>query len=232
MTNLLIAAARSLSLSIALILPIHSTESVAVTGSPYARAYVQKAYVAYYGRPADPAGQDYWAARMDAEGGSLSAIIGAFGNSDEFNRRYGGLGYPELIAQIYQQTLARNPDQGGLDYYVAELTAGRRTLQAITLDVLNGATGVDTLTVNNRLNVASYFTDQVSAGCSYGGELVGVNTLAAVTSETDTVLAAKATIDGRCGIPTAFAECIPPQSIPRAAGDSAYFPHISGRIFA
>ena len=63
----------------------------APTASPYSRNYVQKAYVAYYGRPADPAGQTYWAQRMDSEGQSLDAIIGAFGNSDEFNRRYGGL---------------------------------------------------------------------------------------------------------------------------------------------
>ena len=42
------------------------------TASGYARTYVQKAYVSYYGRPADPAGLAYWAARMDAEGGSLN----------------------------------------------------------------------------------------------------------------------------------------------------------------
>ena len=50
---------------------------------------MQKAYVSYYGRPADPGGLGYWAARMDAEGGSLTAIIAAFGYSEEFNRRYG-----------------------------------------------------------------------------------------------------------------------------------------------
>ena len=61
------------------------------TGSAYSFDYVQKAFVAYYGRPADPEGQAYWAGRMDAEGQSLRAIIGAFGYSDEFNRRYGGL---------------------------------------------------------------------------------------------------------------------------------------------
>ena len=77
---------------------------------------------------------------MDAEGGSLNAIIGAFGNSDEFNRRYGGLSYPALVTKIYQQALGRDPDPAGLAYYVGELQAGRRTLQSITLDVLNGAT--------------------------------------------------------------------------------------------
>jgi len=40
-------------------------------GSAYANQWVQKAYVAYYGRPADPNGLTYWAARMDREGVSV-----------------------------------------------------------------------------------------------------------------------------------------------------------------
>jgi hypothetical protein len=169
-------------------------------GGFYSRVYVQKAYVAYYGRPADPAGLDYWAARMDAEGHSLDAIIAAFGTSDEFNRRYGGLGYTALVTRIYQQALGREPDQTGLDWYVNELMAGRKTLQTITLDVLNGATTApDSVVVADKLDVAAYYTAKVAAGCSYGTEQTGVNTLTGVTASYSTVTAAKAAIDSRCG---------------------------------
>jgi YD repeat-containing protein len=169
-------------------------------GSAYSRDYVQKAYVAYYGRPADPGGQGYWAARMDAEGKSLDAIIGAFGNSDEFNRRYGGLSFSDLVTKIYQQTLGRNPDAAGLAYYVGELQAGRRTLQSITLDVLNGATTPpDSTVVANKLDVAAYVTAKVAAGCLYGTEQGGVDSLAGVTAVAATVTAAKAAVDARCG---------------------------------
>ncbi len=162
--------------------------------------YVQKAYVAYYGRPADPGGHVYWAVRMDAEGGSLDAIIAAFGNSDEFNRRYGGLTLTELVTKIYQQALGRNPEQGGLDYYVGELLAGRRTLQSITLDVMNGATTPpDSTVVANKLAVAAYFTAKVAAGCDYAGEQTGVDALSPVSADPATVVAAKAAIDVRCG---------------------------------
>jgi hypothetical protein len=161
--------------------------------------YVQRAYVAYYGRPADPAGQDYWADQMDAKGGSLDAIIAAFGKSGEFNRRYGGLGYPDLVTKIYQQTLGRDPDPGGLAYYVGELVTGNRTLQTITLDVLNGATTApDSTVIANKLVVASYFTASVRAGCPYGTEQQGVDSLAGVTANQATVDTAKAVIDGRC----------------------------------
>ena len=168
--------------------------------SAYSSNYVQKVYMAYYGRPADPAGQDYWANRMDGEGQSLGAIIAAFGNSDEFNRRYGGLGAAALITKIYQQSLGRDPDPLGLAYYVGELQAGNRTLQTITLDVLNGAsTAPDVMVVSNRLEVANYYTARVAAGCAYGSEQDGVDALSTVTAAAATVIAAKAAIDVRCG---------------------------------
>jgi hypothetical protein len=171
-----------------------------VAGSAYSRDYVQKAYVAYYGRPADPGGLTYWATRMDAEDQSLNAIIGAFGHSDEFNRRYGGLDNTQLVTKIYQQALNRDPDPAGLNWYVGELQAGRRTLQTITLDVLNGATTVpDSTVVANKLEVAAYYTAAVTFGCAYGTELQGVSTIASVTANTATVAAAKDLIASRCG---------------------------------
>ena len=169
-------------------------------GSTNANVWVQKSYVAYYGRPADPEGLGYWANRMDGEGGSLSSIIGAFGNSDEFNRRYGGLSYTQLVTKIYQQTLGRDPDPAGLTYYVGELQAGRRTLQSITLDVLNGATTApDSTVVANKLDVAAYYTAKVAAGCSYGTEQQGASTISGVTADAATASAAKAAINARCG---------------------------------
>ena len=168
-------------------------------GSPYSSEWVQKAYVAYYGRPADPAGLAYWSTRMDNEGGSLSSIIAEFGTSEEFNRRYVGLSYVALVTKIYQQALGRDPEQGGLDYYVGELQAGRRTLQSITLDVLGGATGADALTVANRLDVANHFTGKVAAGCAYGSEQTGVSSLGSVTPDVATAFLAKSAIEARCG---------------------------------
>ena len=168
-------------------------------GSANSNVWVQRAYVAYYGRPADPGGLAYWAARMDQEGGSLSSIIASFGSSDEFNRRYGGLTYSELIDILYQQTLGRAPDQSGKDWYLSQLNAGKTTLQTITLDLLGGATGDDALTVANRLDVANHFTGKVAAGCAYDGEQTGVSSLATVTPDLATAFWSKSQIENRCG---------------------------------
>ncbi len=168
--------------------------------SNYSVEYVQKAYVAYYGRPADPAGLDYWAVRMDASGGTLDAIIAAFGTSAEFTRRYGGLSNAELVTTVYRQALGRDPDPNGLDFYVNELAAGRKTLQTITLDVINGAIGpIDSATVASKLDVARYYTARVLGGCPYGTAQDGVNTLSGVTGEPLTAAIAMVAIGSRCG---------------------------------
>ena len=173
---------------------------VSTTGSVFSRNAVQMAYVAYYGRPADPGGLSYWATRMDAEGQSLNAIIAAFGNSAEFSRRYGNLGNAALVTRIYQQTLGRDPDPAGLNYYVGELVAGRRTVQSIALDVLNGATTPpDSTVVANKLDVAAYYSAKVVSGCDYGSEQDGIDAIAGVTESPATVSTAKAAIDTRCG---------------------------------
>jgi hypothetical protein len=167
----------------------------------YSRYYVQRAYVSYYGRPADPEGLAYWAARMESSGRSLDAIVVAFGTSAEFTQRYGGLSHAALVTGIYQQTLGRDPDPVGLAWYVGELQAGRRTPQSIALDVLNGATsGNDAITVSNRLDVAVHYTRQVAAGCAYGTDQDGLNALRSVTADVATVTAARAAVDSRCGV--------------------------------
>jgi len=175
-----------------------ATFNLAGAGSANSNEWVQKAYVAYYGRPADPVGLSYWASRMDAEGGSLSSIIAAFGYSDEFTRRYGGLTYSQLIDSLYQQTLGRAPDPVGKQYYIDQLTAGLTTLQTITLDLLGGATGLDVLTVADRLDVANYYTGKVQAGCPYGTEATGVASLTPVTYDWQTAWTAKVDIESRC----------------------------------
>lgn len=169
-------------------------------GSIYSRDYIQKAYIAYYGRPADPAGLEYWATRMDAEGQSLASVINAFGNSQEFRSRYGGLGNAELVATVYRQALAREPDPVGLAWYVNELNAGRRTLQSITLDVLNGATaGMDAATVQYKLFVAALYTGKVAGGCPYGTPQQAASLLATVNSTFASANNAQLAIRSNCG---------------------------------
>lgn len=125
---------------------------------------VNYAYIAYYGRPADPGGLTYWADRLKAEGGNLNNMIQAFGQSQEFTERFGSLSNEELVTNIYIQTLGREPDPAGLNWYVSELESGNRSLQTIAIDVLNGAQGDDAETVRVRAAFSTYYVIAVESG--------------------------------------------------------------------
>ena len=82
---------------------------------------------------------------------------------------------------------------------MGDLQAGRRTVTALPLEVLDAATtGPDARVVSNRLEVAAYYTGKVAAGCAYGPESTAVSRLASVTAAASTVAATKAAIDSGC----------------------------------
>lgn len=156
---------------------------------------VQYAYIAFYGRPADAAGQEYWADQLDANGGDLSAIIDTFSTAPEYEAQYGDLTNEDLVSALYQQILGRDADDAGLEYYVNELEAGNITKGGIALAILSGplnnpeAADADDLAVlTNRKAVADAFTAAVEAGDkAYGDDQIPAakTLLAAVGADTD-----------------------------------------------
>jgi len=166
---------------------------------------VQKIYVAYYGRPADPAGLQYWAGQLAANGGNLTSIINAFGASAESTALYAGADNSAKVTAIYQQLFNRAPDAAGLAFYTAELTANRMTASSIALNVANGAQGTDATYLNNKVTVATSFTDSLTvdsaAAVAYTGTtattaarslITGVTTSAATTNVASTITSIKA----------------------------------------
>ncbi|NEX17210.1 MAG: hypothetical protein C1943_11395 [Halochromatium sp.] len=149
-----------LPLSICMALLVWGSTASARAFSP-TEDLVQQAYLAYYGRPGDPAGLAYWSQQLDAAGGSLDAIIQAFGDSREFRERYGALSNEALVDGLYQQLLGRPAEPAGLAFYVDRLGSGEATLQTIALDVIFGAANEDALTVENRLEVSRHYISRL-----------------------------------------------------------------------
>ena len=158
---------------------------------------VQKAYIAYYGRPADPEGLYYWIGRLEAEGGSFNALIDAFGNSEESISLYNGYSGEALIEAIYLQLLGREAESGGLNYYVTLLNTGQASAANIAQRIFDGASGDDATMLNNKLGVANKFTDSLNTDskiASYAGdyaaskarELIDAVTVDTIVSLVDT----------------------------------------------
>ncbi len=122
---------------------------------------VQKTYIAYCGRPADPVGLAYWTGQLDSVNGDLSAIIDSFGNSSEVTSLLGNLSYEQKINKLYQNLFSRDADTAGLEYYTAALDNGTSTLSSIAMDIVNGTIGSDVPLLANKLAAARMFTSSI-----------------------------------------------------------------------
>lgn len=128
-------------------------------------ARVQELYVAYYGRPADQEGQEYWADRIDDEG--ESAIINAFGNSAEYEAMAEGQGNATLVNNLYDQMFGRDADPEGLAYYTGVLESGEKSLAEIATTILNAASGVDQNEFNAKVEAAAEYTADFGSADDY-----------------------------------------------------------------
>jgi hypothetical protein len=136
---------------------------------------VQEMYIAYYGRPGDPAGIDYWSQRLVDESGRLDVIIDDFGTSEEYIERFSALDDETLLNNIYLSLFGRDADAAGLAFYRSGLSSGEMTLASIALNISDGVqTGSDDeAIVLNKIAVAEAYTAAVSANeFDYGGDQI------------------------------------------------------------
>jgi hypothetical protein len=122
---------------------------------------MQEIYIGYYQRPADPEGLLYWAAKLDAANGDLSEIIDAFANSDEATALYGTIdstSIESVIDDIYTALFGRTADDEGKAFYADGFNAGTFTAATIMLNILDGATGEDSVVLANKVTAADLFT--------------------------------------------------------------------------
>lgn len=123
----------------------------------------QQLYVAFYGRPGDPAGLAFWETQVSGNGSgqtNYAGIANAFGNSEEAFDRFGSLSFPDAVNVLFNSILGRNADPEGLNFFVGELNAGRITLAGLALAIVEGIEegSSDAAVFNNKTLAANRFT--------------------------------------------------------------------------
>jgi uncharacterized protein (TIGR03118 family) len=154
---------------------------------------VEAMYVAYLGRAGDPGGVNYWEDNLQT-GQTIDQVAMNFSKQVESENLYPFLASPNtdsdaarvsFIDAIYENLFNRMPDAPGLSYWNNELHNDQLTLSGnalsaaiggFILEVIRGATnslaGQDITTLQNRVTVASYFTEQLAANnISYANNL-------------------------------------------------------------
>jgi len=122
---------------------------------------VQKLYVAYFGRPADPAGLQYWTNLLGTEGMTLDDVARSFAASAEYRDTYANLDNRAVVTAVYENLFGRPAEAAGVDYWSDLLQAGHIKIDDMVTDIAEAARGSDDLVFNGKVAVASLFTSRV-----------------------------------------------------------------------
>jgi hypothetical protein len=149
-------------------------QSRASVATDYARL-LQQIYIGYFGRPADPGGQDFWADKYAAAGmprdiaelwrlygsaASIRELVDVFGKSKESNDMYAG-DDDAFIDAIYYNIFSRAPDAGGKAFWVSQIKSGTLTRPVAAITLLGAASGSDVQTLANKMLAADLYTSRV-----------------------------------------------------------------------
>jgi hypothetical protein len=153
------------------------TGSTRITAAFYPLSYldtVQKLYIGYYQRPADPGGLVFWVnglSTIDANhdgnfiGEDVTRVLEQFAYSAEAQALYGGditgSNIATVVDSIYEGLFGRSPEDEGKAFWINSFNTGASTPATILWELMKGAQGTDAQTVQNRLVGATRYTHVV-----------------------------------------------------------------------
>lgn len=125
---------------------------------------LQELYVAYFNRPADPAGLAFYAGHLAAGTVKIEAIAADFAQSTEYKTEYSQSTNEQIVDRIYQNLFGHPADAGGKKLYADALTAKTMTIDQAVTWISNGAQGTDAEAFEAKVTVATAFTNQLATG--------------------------------------------------------------------
>jgi len=122
---------------------------------------IQKLYVAYFNRPADPAGLAYWNSVVEAEKGSTARVSAAFAAEAEYKTEYANMTNAQIVDKVYQNLFGRAAEVAGKDYWAKLLDDKAITIDQVVTQIAAGAQGTDAEAYENKVIGATAFTAAV-----------------------------------------------------------------------
>jgi len=185
--------------------PVRTLTAVPVTQQDH-EATVQRLYLAYFGRAADPGGLAFYTGvsqrhQLVADTGALfwrygedpnvRAILDGLAQSPEAAALYGA-DSRATVAIMYRNLFNREPDSGGLAFWSGLLDSGALTRGQVPVALLAAASFGDLVLFDRKADVAAAFTaalDTPERAAHYNGE-AAVAALRAVLAKVDTLTSA------------------------------------------
>lgn len=148
---------------------------------------VQQLYIAYFNRPADYAGLEYWTTVVEAQKGSTAAVSAAFAAEAEYKTEYAGLSNADVVNKVYTNLFGRAAEADGKAYWADLLDRKVITIDKVVAEIAKGARTTDAEAYENKVSAATVFTaqlDTVAEQNGYRGAAANTQAKAFITSVT------------------------------------------------
>lgn len=146
-------------------------------------AYLNQAYLAYFGRPVDYSAVTAWSTATNAQ------VEQAFFASAESQALYGSEFNAAQINSYYLNLFGRGAEPAGIQYWLGQVALGNVTPAGAAVAILNGAQGTDAVAVQNKLVASAGFTtglDTTSEIIGYTGDSAAASARAFLATVTAT----------------------------------------------
>jgi len=133
---------------------------------------LQQQYIAYFGRPGDPQGIEYWLNESDIKTAKEFAL--KISAQDEYSKGIGAEPVTDQVNALYVNLFGRSADADGLIYWTNQVTKGVLSLGNLAYDLIvaagnpvagnEGQAALDAAALTKKTAAAQLFTDNVKAG--------------------------------------------------------------------
>jgi hypothetical protein len=178
------------------------------------KAFLEKAYLAYFGRPVDPTGL------TDYKNSTETQVADAFAASAESKALYGSTFNYAQINAIYLALFNRDAEKAGLEYWYAKVADKTFTPAGAAIAILNGALNADKIAIENKLAASAAFTAALDTGpemIGYSGDAAAASARSFISGVTATAATAAA-VDAAVVAVVAAKNAVPAQTFTLTTG--------------
>jgi hypothetical protein len=125
---------------------------------------IQKLYIEYLGRPADPEGLTFWVNALNSNPNIIQQLQHDFSTSVEYRSNYGNMSNRDAVLAVYDNMFGRVGDAEGVQFWTDALDKGWMTIDNMVTEMVKAAEGArnnDTVAFGGRLAVATEFTKHI-----------------------------------------------------------------------
>jgi hypothetical protein len=132
---------------------------------------LQQQYIAYFGRPGDPAGINYWLSTTSGISSAREFADKIYAQDEYKKSTVGDKSIEEQVNSIYVNLFGRQADATGLLYWTGEIEAGTLQLSNVAYDLIWAASNptsgnsaqaaLDATALSNKVAAAESFTEKL-----------------------------------------------------------------------